>query len=225
MTSTKTFIHTPIEVQELTTETVDNKRLYKTPTGAKYPSVTTVLGELSKEAIMEWRRRVGEAEANKISARASRRGTSVHAMAEDYLNNKDPMKKKRMPDAIASFNSMKTILDESIGNVYCQEVPLFSDKLQTAGRVDLIADFDGELSIVDFKTSSKPKKADYIHNYFMQAAFYGAALYEMTGMTAKTGVILISVDQHEPQVFKINLYDWLPSFISARAEFREKFSY
>lgn len=208
-----------ITLPKLTRETTEKGRVYTTPEGNHYPSITTVLSSLSKEDILKWRKRVGEEEANKISTRASIRGTAVHKLCEDYLDNVEDWKGKHMPINIGMFNTMKPILDERVNNIWFQEEFLYSDTLKTAGQVDCIAEFDGELSIIDFKTSKRPKTEDKITSYFIQASFYAAAFYEMTKIPIKKGVILIGVDDHEPQVFKIDTHDYLKQFILVRKKF------
>ena len=210
-----------VVLPKLTRNTTESGRKYFTPEGNAYPSITTVLGALSKEGIIAWRKRVGEEEANKISRQAATRGTAVHKLAEDYLDNVEGWNKNAMPANIASFNDLKTILDERLDNVWFQEEFLYSDRLKTAGQVDCIAEFDGQLSIVDFKTSRKPKKAEWITSYFIQASFYAAAFLERTGIPIKQGVILITVDGSEPQVFKVNTYDYLEHFLSVRNKYAE----
>ena len=216
------FNHITLEdrLPELEVETAPTGRTYKTPDGKRYPSVTTVLGEESKAGILAWRKRVGEEEANKVSFQASSRGTSVHTLAENYINNDPEWSKGAMPTTIYSFNQIKSILDARMNNVYAQEVPLYSDKLEVAGRVDLIAEWDKDLAIIDFKTARKPKKEEWIQGYFMQCAFYAAAFYERTGVAIKKSVILITVDHNEPQVFITKPYDYLGEFIKIRQKYR-----
>lgn len=211
-----------VVLPKLTRKTTEAGRRYFTPDGAAYPSITTVLGILSKQGILEWRKRVGEAEANRISTQAATRGTAVHKLAEDYIDNVEGWSKGAMPANIASFNDLKTILDERLDNVWFQEEFLYSDRLKCAGQVDCIAEFDGQLSIVDFKTSRKPKKEEWITSYFIQASFYAAAFYERTGIPIKQGVILITVDGSEPQVFKVNTYDYLEHFLKVRKEYKKQ---
>lgn len=210
-----------IKLPVLTRETTESGRKYFTPEGNAYPSITTVLSVVGKDAIKEWRARVGEEEANRVSAQATTRGTAVHKLAEDYLNNVENWKDGHMPSNLFSFNQIKKILDERVDNVWFQEEFLYSDKLKCAGQVDCIAEFDGQLSIIDFKTSRKPKKAEWITNYFVQASFYSAAFYERTGVPIRQGVILIMVDGDDPQVFKIPTYDYLPHFLAVRKKYRE----
>lgn len=206
----------------LTRKTTDTGRKYFTPEGNAYPSITTVLGVLNKEGIIAWRKRVGEEEANKISRQASVRGTAVHKLAEDYLNNEPNWKEGAMPSNLFSFEDIKKIMDKRLDNIWMQEVFLYSDRLKTAGQVDCIAEFDGQLSIIDFKTSRKPKQEEWITSYFIQASFYAAAFYERTGIPIKQGVILITVDHNEPQVFKINTYDYLEHFLNVRKEYKKQ---
>jgi len=210
-----------IELPKLTRETTESGRRYFTPEGNAYPSITTVLSILSKEAIKAWRARVGTEEANKISRQAAGRGTAVHKLAEDYIDNVEDWKGKQQPANLFMFNTIKPLIDENINNIWFQEEFLYSDKLQTAGQVDCIAEWDGELSVIDFKTSRRPKSVDQIQNYFMQASFYAAAFLERTGVPIKQAVILIAVDDHEPQVFKINTFDYLEHFLAVRKKFDE----
>lgn len=210
-----------VELPKITRETTESGRRYFTPEGNSYPSITTVLSILNKDGIKEWRKRVGEEEAKRISGQAAIRGTAVHKLAEEYLNNEPNWNDGHMPANLFSFNQIKEILDERVNNVWFQEEFLYSDRLQCAGQVDCIAEFDGELSIIDFKTSRKPKKKEFIEGYFIQASFYAAAFYERTGIPIKHGVILIAVDGDSPQVFKIETYDYLKKFISVRKKYKE----
>lgn len=195
----KHFIHETTIVDDLKTETIEGKRHYLTPSGA-YPSITTVLSRLSAKGIAEWRRRVGEKEANKISSQASRRGTRVHKMCEDYINNELDIK-KFLPHEKEMFLSIQDILDDKVGTVFAQEAALWSDYLKIAGRVDLIAEYDGKISVIDFKTASKPKKKEYISNYFMQASAYCVMYEERTKKPINQIVIIIAVEGDKPQVF------------------------
>ena len=164
---------------DLKTRTTEEGRRYLTPSGDAYPSVTTVLSEYNKKSILAWRARVGEQEANKISRIAAGRGTRVHSLCENYLLNNLPENKVRslMPDVQQMFYSIKPIMKERIGNVYATEQALYSDSWRLAGRVDCIADWDDQMAIIDFKTSSKPKKEEWITNYFMQCTAY-AEMFE-----------------------------------------------
>ena len=210
-----------IEFTQLKTKQDEDGRFYITPDGAAYPSITTVLKILSQDGIQKWRQRIGEEAANKISQQASRRGTNVHLMCEDYINNKSDVYKKRMPNEIDLFKSLKKIIDEKINNVYAQEAPLYSDMLQLAGRVDLIAEWDGKLSIIDFKTSRKLKQKKWIKSYFMQASGYAQMFYELTGIVISNLVILIAVDQEQPQVFVEQTQQYIDNLIDVRNRYKE----
>jgi genome maintenance exonuclease 1 len=207
----------PKELLELTTESINGRRHYVTPAG-KFPSITTVLGSFPNPALIEWRKRVGEVEANRISNTASSRGTKLHLLAEKYLSNEEINKKEFMPDALSSFYSFKPILD-NINRIHKLEVPLYSNKLKVAGRCDAIAEYEGELSIIDFKTSKKEKKEEWIENYFIQATFYGLCYAELTGIVAKNIVILIAVDDGESQVFVKPMKEYVPKTIKKIKEY------
>ena len=193
------FKHKDIQFDEVETVTLNGKRHYKTPKG-NFPSITTVLSILSRDGIKAWRERVGEKEANRISNQASRRGTNVHLMCEQYVNNELDAS-EFMPHEKAMFNSIKPILKERIDNVYAQEMPLWSSYLGVAGRVDCIAEYDGRLSVIDYKTSSKPKKKEWIGSYFQQASAYCVMFEERTGIPIDKIVIVIAVENADAQVF------------------------
>lgn len=218
-----THVDHGIELPELTRKTTEEGRRYFTPDGKAYPSITTVLSILGKEAILAWRARVGEEEANKVSRQASTRGTAVHKLAEDYVDNVEDWKGKHMPANIATFNTIKPILDEHVDNIWFQEVFLYSDKLKCAGQVDCIAEYDGVLSIIDYKTSRRVKKKEDITNYFIQMCFYAAAFLERTGIAIKQAVVIMAVDDNEPLVFKVPTYEYLEHFIAVRKKYKEMY--
>lgn len=203
------FKHESVELTEMESVTTDSGRKYQTPEGVNLPSITTVLSILSRDSIAKWRARVGEEEANKISTRASGRGTRVHEIIEKYMNNEEDYRDGYTPDIIQSFLDVRDILDNRIGTVYAMEAPLYSTHLGVAGRVDCIAEFDGKLSVIDFKTSMKPKKLDWIKNYFMQESAYAIMWEERTGQPITQLVTIISVDDHEPQVFIEHRDNWV----------------
>ena len=142
------------DLQRLPRRNVNGSRLYETPDGSFYPSVTTITGQMNKKAIQEWRARVGEKKANEITKVAAARGTSVHKLCEHYiLGTMDDV--KIMPSNREMFTSMANHLAEKVGKVYAVEGFLYSDFLRSAGQVDMIAEYNGVLSVVDFKTSKK----------------------------------------------------------------------
>ena len=194
---------------------IDGVRLYDTGI-IKYPSVTTVTGMLSKDSILEWRKRVGEEEANRVSSRASQRGTQIHQLCEDYLING-----KAEPSMFdrEMFNSIVPHLD-CIDNIHALEEPLYSHHLQVAGTVDCIAEYNGKLSVIDFKTSSRVKFRDDIHSYFMQTSAYAVAFEELTGIPVSRLVIIMAVDNSAPIIFIEKRDDWIKGFISLREEYR-----
>ena len=197
----------------------DGSRVYVNASGVAYPSATTVLGVLSRDGIAAWRKRVGEEEANKISSKASTRGTKIHSLTESYLKNEDLEEAYTTTKAslldVEMFKKFKPVLD-SIGDIHCQELALYSDHLRMAGRVDCIADYNRLRAVIDFKTSSKPKKKEHISSYFMQTAAYAIMYEERTGIPVPFLVILIAVDGDEPQVFVEKRDNWAKKLIETR---------
>lgn len=217
------FTHLDNDIPEIKTETIDRKRYYVTPEGKKYPSITTVLGHFNKKAIYEWRQRVGDKEANRISTQASRRGTKVHQMCEDFINN-ELDEKKFMPSDKETFNSIKNILADNINNIHCQEATLYSDYLQVAGRVDCVAEWKGKLSVIDFKTSRRLKKREHIHNYFQQGSAYCVMYEERTKVPVSQIVIVMTVDDEEPQIFVEKRDTWTETLIRKIKEYEEYYA-
>lgn len=216
------FKHVGCDIDyDLATETINGKRFYVTPGGNKYPSVTTITSQYNKQSIMEWRKRVGEEEANRISSKAAGRGTRVHTMCENYLNNQEDYLQKQMPDAIVMFNTLQPLLNEYVNNIHALEVPLYSDYLRTAGRVDCIAEFDGAISVIDFKTSSKPKEDKWIQNYYMQCSAYAVMFEERTGIPVSRIVVMIAVDGEKAQIFVKKRNDYIDEFIKYRDIYEE----
>ena len=190
---------TPIEMNA---EMVDGKRVYYTPSGNHYPSITTVIGNNAKKqaGLAKWRARVGKEKAANISARSSGRGTKYHAIAEDYFNNNLDLKKySKFPLPVLMFQHSRSVLDR-INNIYLQEAALYSDQLEVAGRVDCIAEFDGVLSIIDFKTSAEPKREAYLYDYLVQETAYACCLQELYGITVKQLVTIVACENGETQV-------------------------
>jgi len=195
----------------------DGSRVYETPSGRAYPSVTSVTGLHSKQSILAWRKRVGEEEANRISTRAANRGTRIHSLCEDFLLNKEVTPDMFDHDIWTSF---KPLLGR-INNIHALETPLYSDHLQVAGTVDCIAEWDGKIAIIDFKNSSRVKSRDGIHSYFMQCSAYAVAFEERTGIPVSKLVVLMAVDNEDPLIFVEKRDDWINGFITLREEFRK----
>ena len=210
------------DLQKLPRRNVNGQRLYETPDGSFYPSVTTITGQMTKKAITEWRARVGEKEANRVSKAASSRGTSIHKLCEQYvLNQMDDV--KVMPSNKEMFDAMSNHLRDHVDNIHGVESFLYSDFLRTAGQVDCIAEYDNVLSVIDFKTSQKKKPEAWIQNYFVQAAAYSFMFEERTNIQIPQLVIMIGVDgEDEPQVFTKNTKErnqYLLKFLDLRKQF------
>lgn len=214
-----TVNHIELNYPTLEQINTENGRLYVTPEGYKFPSITTVIGKTSDDSwVDEWKAKVGEDEANKTSKRATLRGQALHSLCEDYLNNKPS--EPSMFD-IEQFNQFKKAL-VNIDNVYAIEKRLYSVKFRTAGTVDLVAEFHKQITVLDWKTSNKEKKVEEIPGYFVQGAFYAFCMYEMFKIKIPKITIVMAVDgAREPLVFQENVVNWMPSFIELRKRFKE----
>ena len=218
------FTHQPPinDLPLLKAKNVDGKRFYEDQETKKiYPSITSVLSIRQKEGLIKWRKSVGEEVANHVMIQAANRGTAVHNMVEDYLNNVDleqvdKYKKQFLPRMM--FNVLKPELSK-INNIRLQEAQMFSTDYTVAGRVDCIAEYDGVLSIIDFKTSSKEKNEDWIENYFIQGSAYAEMYKEHFGEEVTQVVILITTEEGTTQVFKKNKVDYLPQLKEAVQDF------
>lgn len=207
--SSKTFKHDFVgNLEEIEAVYEGGKRFYLLPDGQKVPSVTTVLSSLNKEQLERWRQSVGEEEAERVRKQATVRGTAVHEICEKYLRNED-YKTKTSPIHLDTFSQIKPILDNNVDTIYGIELPLFSYRLKTAGRTDCIAEWNGTPAIIDFKTSKKPKKREWIENYFIQATCYSLMCWERINIKVPNFVIIIAVDHEEPQVFHEKVGDYL----------------
>jgi genome maintenance exonuclease 1 len=199
----------PVQLEDLKSQTFpDGKRYYTLPDGTVLPSVTTVIGAKKKDSIQKWRQRVGEEEANRVSRKASNRGTKVHQVCEDYLNNEQNHVKDKMPDVVEMFYSIKPLVDR-INNIWYQEQSLFSKEIEMAGRCDVVAEFDGKLSIIDFKTSSRSKRKEDITDYFAQCTAYAMMIEEMVGTPVDQIVIIMAVDGSEPLLFVEKTHNYI----------------
>ncbi len=218
-----TFVHNPIDIPEVSTKNINRKRFYDTPTGF-YPSITTVLGvrKEKKEGLAKWRERVGNDVANHIMRTAAGRGTAVHHMCEDFLNNKDVIKEEQKFLPWCLFSQLKPTLEKSINNIYAQECGLWSEKYRVAGRVDCIAEWNGVPSIIDFKTSRSERKDDYNFEYYMQASAYAEMFEERTGIEINQIVILVVTEDGLVQEFVREKHDYLEPLIETIDMFTEQ---
>lgn len=197
----KIFLHNPVNLTPCPRIEVDGVRYYSTPAG-NFKSVTTILGErLDKTALIAWKTRVGEEEANRVSTQAARRGTAIHNLAESYLKNEPNWKRGAMPINLETFSKIRPVLDKNIGTIYGVEVPLYSAVLKTAGTCDLLAGFNGINSVIDFKTSKRVKTEDDIESYFIQATAYAMMAEELTPYRFPQIVIIMSVDHDDTLIF------------------------
>ncbi len=220
------FNHVPVELTEIKATTKDKVRLYETPDGNFYPSITTVLSVRNKKGLFEWRKRVGNDVANYVARKAATRGTHVHHMCEDYLNNMHidyPEKwkeheKKFLPYAL--FKQLQKSVIQKIDNIHAQECGLYSDKYKIAGRVDCIAEYDGVLSIIDFKTSTSERKDSYNENYYIQASAYAEMFEERTGIEINQVVILVVSEDGVVQEFVKDKTEYLPMLIDTIKEWK-----
>ncbi len=214
------FTHDLIKLNELSVKTEEGKRLYQTPQGKSYPSVTTVTGILSKDDIQAWRQRIGEEKADQITRAATSRGNEVHKLAELYLKNElfsqSTLFDEPKTNNYKMFEALSSVLDNKVGIVRAIEAPLYSDVLRVGGRVDLVAEWDNELAVIDFKTSSKPKKERWIDNYFMQSSAYAFMFEELTKIPINKIVIAIALENLGTQIFIKNANDYIQQFIDLR---------
>lgn len=202
-------------------EVNENSRLYLTPEGNRYPSVTTVISDHNKEALDKWRKRVGEEQANNISRIASNRGDNVHEALEALLLNK-PVP-SLFPHEKAVYVNMKQELVRRVDEVHGLEQPLYSDTLRLAGTTDCVARYDGVLSIVDFKTSLRLKKKEWVRGYFMQGVAYSYMFEELTGKKIDQVVILIGVDKcNFAQTFRLPKEEY-GEYLLELIEWRDKY--
>jgi len=196
------FNHVDLDLQPLEREHVDGVRYYKIPDEEeliKMVSITSVTSHFNKEIFVKWRKKVGNEEADRITKAATGRGTDMHTLTEHYLKNEDLPEVRPISDFL--FKIAKGYLNK-INNIYALEGPLYSKELGIAGTVDCIAEYDGELAIIDFKTSKKPKPRNWIEHYFVQCMAYGCMLYEMKGISIKKLVIIMACENGECVIYE-----------------------
>jgi len=196
------FNHIDLNLPSLQRETIDGIRYYKVPNGEelkKLVSITSITSNYKKEFFNKWRARVGTEEADKITRKATSRGTDMHTLVEHHLKNEKLPTVQPLSEML--FNISKPALNR-INNIHVLEGSLYSEFLGIAGTVDCIAEFDGELSIIDFKTSAKPKPREWIEGYFVQCCAYACMLHEMTGLSVKKFVIIMACENGELEVYE-----------------------
>ena len=201
------FDHVELEFEELKSTTTSGSRVYETPDGT-FPSITTVLGRKKAQFFKEWRARIGEEEANKITTQATRRGTKVHKVVENYILNQEDYFEDSLPHVREIFNTIKPHLDKNLDNIAGIEIPLWSKQLGVAGRCDCVADWKGQKAILDWKTSGKLKKREWVEEYFLQTTAYSIMFEERTKIPINNIVIVIAVENEEPQIFEEKSFDY-----------------
>ncbi len=209
-----TFIHNFLPSKELIRIDSTEGRTYKTDTGNCYESVTSWLGRSSDHSyIDEWKARIGEEEARKITTRATNRGTTLHENVEMFLRNNTVTPNSMLDKSL--FAPFAVILTEHVNNIRALETKLYSDILKLAGTVDCLAEYDGVLSLIDFKTSKARKNKEDIDNYFIQCTIYSLMIEELYGVKADQIVVLIAVDyENKVQMFKESRKDWIKKLVA-----------
>jgi genome maintenance exonuclease 1 len=196
------FKHVNCDLPKLSRETIDGVRYYSVPDNdelLKLVSITSVTSHHNRDIFVNWRKKVGEEEANRITKKATKRGTDMHTLTEHYLKNEELPEVPPISEMLFKIAKSKLNL---INNVYALEGSLYSKQLGIAGTVDCIAEYDGELAIIDFKTSKKPKPREWVEHYFVQCMAYGCMLYELTGIMIKKLVIIMACENGECVVYE-----------------------
>ena len=215
------FEHVEIDYPSLSREMIDGVRYYDTPDGQKLVSITSVISYRNRDKFTKWRKRVGEEEANKVTKKATSRGTDMHTLVEHYLNNEELPTVQPLSDLL--FKQAKPDL-QKINNIHAIEQSLFSKELGIAGTVDCIAEYNGELAVIDFKTSARVKPEEWIEDYYVQCAAYACMLYELCGIMVKKFVIIMSCEDGECKVYeqydKAKYINLLGEYIREFVEFK-----
>jgi genome maintenance exonuclease 1 len=211
------------EFPELVVHTHEGMRFYEAPDGNKYPSITTVLGKRpgKQKGLQAWRQRIGEEQARIVSGKAARRGTAFHNICEDYLNGMDDITHHKEKNFLAwcMFGEMKSHLDEKINKVVLQEQSMYSPKYKVAGRCDFIGVYKDTLAVVDFKTTTTPKKEEWIEDYFIQCTAYASMYEEHTGISIEDIVIMMVAEDGQVQIYEKKAADYLPKLEEMMDEF------
>ena len=204
---------------ELDCKTTESIRLYNLPSGKWVPSITSITSFYNREIFVKWRKRVGIEEANRITKRATSRGTDFHQVCQDYLENKELVWENYQPTSKFMYYHAKPYLDK-INNIHAIERTLYSEYFGLAGRVDCIAEYEGELAIIDFKTSGKIKPEKWLENYFVQETAYACMYYELTQIPIKKLITLMVTPDGEVKIFdKRNKGDYIKLLVKYIKEF------
>lgn len=225
------FEHVELDLPPIDRETIDGVRYYKIPDDEQFlklVSITSVISHYNKEFFAKWRKRVGEVEANKITKQATSRGTDFHTLTEFFLKNEE-CDTDVLPISQFLFKIAKSEL-KNLNKIYGLEKALYSKELGVAGTVDCIAEYKGELAIVDFKTSKKAKPREWIDHYFVQCAAYACMLYEMTGIIVKKFVIIMACEdgdcvvyeEYDKATYIKKLSKYIVKFVTEKLENYEK---
>ena len=210
-----------IELPPVERVTIDGMRHYKLKDRtAAYPSVTTVLDSLVKEGLEEWKEAVGPEMAKAWMVKGSRRGSAAHEMIENYIFGYP--EKKRMPNELDLFLKLKSAADKHLDNIICVEGQMVSDYLKVGGTVDLVADWDGKRSIIDWKTARKPRQLEWCDAYFMQEAAYAIMFEENTGVPINNLVTVVACETGDIQILKQPRNKWAHKFIELRNKLPSK---
>lgn len=209
------FVHNNlVSPVQLKVENTPKGRFYTTPAGNRFPSITTLLGQKEKPWLEDWRNSLGVDKADKETKRAADRGEAVHAMVEKFLNNEPNCTQGYLPEHITEFNPMRLRL-KRVNNIYLQEAALYSETLKVAGRVDCVGEWDGVLSIIDFKTSTNDKNNTMITDYYLQTTAYALMFQEMYNIQIDDIVIIMSVEKGIiPMIFTQRVDDWIEPLIA-----------
>lgn len=188
--------------------------------GTNYPSVTSVLGVKKKVELQQWRDRIGENVANWEMGRAARRGTATHNLIESYLKGEKLEERSVLP--LGLFKLMKPYVDQ-INNIHCLETILCSHKYKLAGQVDCIAEYNGKLSVIDFKTANKERKEEWIDNYFMQCTAYALMYEELYNAEINDIVVIIGGEDGSIAVYKKDKKDYITKLEEVVEDFYKMF--
>lgn len=229
----RTFRHDFVNLPPLTEVYENGRRHYETPKGKVYPSITTILSLAGRDKLNEWRDKVGDEEAERFGKMMAKRGSNLHNICENYLNNEPDPTREHMPDAKYMFKQIKDHIDK-IGTVRAIEAQLYSDSLRVAGRCDVIANYMGRLAIIDFKTSNQEVEFDRaappnindnkIHKYFVQCYGYSQMFKERTGESIDYGILIIASMDYGPRIFADRLNKYSDEFMAIRKQYDEETS-